>query len=380
MEVASDPLVLALHFGAFSLPTLVFSGLAGVLTDRLSCEKILVRAQLALLGTSSLGALAISLLGGTSQVLALLGSSALIGVASSFEITARSKYCALLVPDPEQLAGYLTSFSVVFNIGKLIGPLLGGYLVKLAGPTIALTLDTASYLLPIISIIWLLQPNQSQVGGHYDINVPLNSSGSLLEAWRTAGSTLRHVLIFTSLICTVSFFHPGLAPVIASRVLGPSPSDLGLFTSILAAGSISGGILLQRNSLSCSKRPFLTLGAFALITALAQLGMASNAGILLTLLMMFLIGAGTAGLLSSTNLITQVASPQILRGRMASLSQIAFLGGGGLSGLLAALLSIRIGLSGTFATAGTIGILLTLRELWQRGQTVLPLQSAIRST
>ena len=175
------------------------------------------------------------------------------------------------------------------------------------------------------------------------------------------------MLKFTGLICVVGFFHPGLAPLIAANTLGPSPQDLGLFTSVLAAGSITGGIVLQRNSHKFSSRPGLTLGCFALITALAQLGMASSRFIPIVLLMVWLIGAGTAGLLSSANLITQIGSKQVIRGRMAGLSQIAFLGGGGLSGLIAAQLTITFGLQATFAIAGGIGLILSIGEIWRRG-------------
>ncbi|MEC7381873.1 MAG: MFS transporter, partial [Cyanobacteriota bacterium] len=58
-------------------------------------------------------------------------------------------------------------------------------------------------------------------------------------------------------------------------------------------------------------------------------------------------------------------------GRMAGLSQIAFLGGGGLSGLLAAQMVISAGISTTFATAGGIGLGLALWGFWQKGRTVL---------
>ena len=56
---------------------------------------------------------------------------------------------------------------------------------------------------------------------------------------------------------------------------------------------------------------------------------------------------------------------------MAGLGQIAFLGGGGLSGLLAAILTDTIGLQATFAISGTLGIVLCLLEIWRRGGTVL---------
>ncbi|MFZ0409719.1 MAG: MFS transporter [Cyanobium sp.] len=359
---SSNPMLLALHFAALALPALVISGAAGVITDRLGCEKVLIRAQWGLVAGASLGALAIPLLTGSAQVSLLLLSTLVVGISSSYELTARNKYCALLVEGPEQLAPYLTSFSVIFNVGKLVGPPLGGWLLALSGPTLALVIDAASYLLPIASLLWLLQPNraaeQRSAGG---------SQASLATAWRECGPTLRHVLRFTALACLVGFFHPGLAALIAARLLGPSPQALGVFTSVLAAGSIVGGVVLQRNSRALSQRPGLLLGGCLVLTALAQLGMAASPGLAMSLAMTLLIGAGTACLLSGTNLIAQVGAPMVLRGRMAGLGQIAFLGGGGLSGLLAAALSMRVGLAATFALMGSAGLVLGITELIRHG-------------
>ena len=369
MEGTGNPLLLALHFAALALPSLVVSGQAGVLTDRLGCEKVLVGAQWGLFAGAGLGALAIPLLEGRDQVLLLLLSTLVVGVASSFELTARSKYCALLVERPEQVAPYLASFSVVFNIGKLVGPPVGGWLVALSGPAIALAIDAASYLVPIATVIWLLRPHRDQEqrsGG--------GVNSGLMAAWRDCGSTLRHVLRFTTVACLVGFFHPGLAPLMAAELIGPSPQALGLFTSVLAAGSICGGVALQRNSLAFSERPVLLLGTCAVTVALAQLGMAAASGEVSVLAMTFLIGAGTAGLLAGSSLILQVGAPMALRGRMAGLGQIAFLGGGGVSGLVAALMAMTVGLTTTFALLGGVGLVIGLLELGRRGD--LRLRSA----
>ena len=162
--------------------------------------------------------------------------------------------------------------------------------------------------------------------------------------------------------------------MIAFEQLGAKPTDLGLFTSVLAAGSILGGVVLQRNSSRFCQRPFLTLGGFALVTAIAQLGMARTTGVGFSLAMAFLIGAGTAGLLSSCNLITQIGSPQEMRGRMAGLSQIAFLGGGGISGLLAALLVKTTSLSTAFGLTGGLSVAVALIWMRQQGGKTLQLR------
>jgi hypothetical protein len=157
-------------------------------------------------------------------------------------------------------------------------------------------------------------------------------------------------------------------------VIGSSPQALGLFTSVLAAGSIAGGVVLQRNSLALSERPVLLLGGCAVVVALAQLGMAAASRGTVALAMALVIGAGTAGLLAGSSLILQVGAPMALRGRMAGLGQIAFLGGGGVSGLLAAALAMTLGLQATFALLGGVGLVVGVLELARNG--ALRLRSA----
>ena len=361
-----NPLLLALHFAMLTLPTLVVSGSAGVLTDQVGSERVLIRAQWGLFVAAVLAAIAIPISQGSLQALLLLASTLGVGIASAYELTARNKYCALLVERPDGLGSYLTSFSVVFNVAKLVGPPIGGLLLATTGPFAALALDAASYLVPIGTLLWLMVPNRSA-----EQRSQKGQQASLAAAWRLSSPGLRRVLVFCGLACLVGFFHPGLAPLMASELLGPSPQSLGLFTSVIAAGSISGGVWLQRHAGSLSRKPGLLLGASTLISGLAQVGLGLNPHALWGLFMAFLIGAGTACLLSGTNLIIQVHSPQVLRGRMAGLGQIAFLGGGGLSGLLAAGMSLRVGLWPSFVVLGGLGAALGLWELLSQKRTRL---------
>jgi hypothetical protein len=52
---------------------------------------------------------------------------------------------------------------------------------------------------------------------------------------------------------------------------------------------------------------------------------------------------------------------------MAGLGQIAFLGGGGVSGLVAAALAMTVGLPLTFALLGGVGLVVGVLELGRKG-------------
>ncbi|MFN9055725.1 MAG: MFS transporter, partial [Cyanobacteriota bacterium] len=89
LDGTGNPLLLALHFAALALPSLLVSGPAGVLTDRVGCEWVLIRAQWALLACASLAALAMAFAKGPTQVGVLMLSTLLGGIVSTYELTAR---------------------------------------------------------------------------------------------------------------------------------------------------------------------------------------------------------------------------------------------------------------------------------------------------
>ena len=97
MEGSGNAFLLAANFALLTLPTLLVSGPAGVLADRIGSERVLIRAQWALLAAAVLGAIAIPISSGGQQDILLLLSTLGVGVASTYELTARNKYVALLV-------------------------------------------------------------------------------------------------------------------------------------------------------------------------------------------------------------------------------------------------------------------------------------------
>lgn len=71
MNRSDNAFVLALHFTALALQSLLASGPAVVRTDRIGCERVLIQAQWALLGAGILANLAVPFLSGSVQVVDL---------------------------------------------------------------------------------------------------------------------------------------------------------------------------------------------------------------------------------------------------------------------------------------------------------------------
>jgi MFS family permease len=350
-ETTQQPLLLAVNFACLALPALVFSQHAGVLTDKRGSAFVLIRAQWWLLIGSLVATLGYPLFRQTAalSVGILIAGTLVIGVASSYELTARTKYVSLLVPE-SQLPGYLAQFSVVFNVAKLVGPPIGGFALAFFSAESALVLDSLSYLVPIGVISYLMTPRRLTGDANHGQRI------TLLQAWQAASRPLRQSIGFTGLVSVIGFCHPALVPVMAKVYVGPTPTDLGWFTSNIALGSIAAGLLLQRFSRQVTRFPRQFLAIAATITAIAQIGLfwfGSVSGYA----MAFLIGAGTAGLLAGASIIGQALSPLEARGRVAALMLIAGLGGGGISSLLVGVLVNTLGLSPSMGLVGFSGLI-----------------------
>ncbi len=364
-HLTHQPMLLAVNFACLTLPALFLSQHAGLLTDQVGAEPILKRAQYFLLGGSVVSAAGFAALRPwppLSVAMLILGTL-IIGCASSYELTARTKYASLLVPEPE-VGAFLASFSVVFNVAKLVGPPIGGFVLTWLSPELSLTLDSLSYLVPIAVVNGLMTPKRlPQLDGAARRRLTLG------RAWRQVSGTVRRSILFTGLASLIGFCHPALVPIMAAQYIGPDPLSLGWFTAAIAVGSIVSGLLLKRHSVWVVQHPVRLLGSASLITGLAQLLLTGLP--LLTAwgipgvpyLGAILIGFGTAALLAGSNIITQARSPLETRGRIAALNQIASLGGGGLSSLMAGALVSRLGLQTSLGLLGAAGVTVALLYL-----------------
>ncbi len=363
--LTGQPMLLAINFACLTLPALFLSRQAGLLTDRIGAEPVLKRAQYFLLLGAVVGTVGFTVARPWPPVAVamLIVGTLIVGCASAYELTARTKYASLLVPEAE-VGAYLASFSVVFNVAKLVGPPIGGFLLTVLSPELTLALDACSYLVPIAVVNFLMTPKRLP-----ELDAAARRRLTLRQAWGQVSASVRRTILFTGVASLIGFCHPALVPIMAVEYIGPDALSLGWFTAAIAVGSIVAGLLLQRHSARAVQQPVLLLGGAALITGLAQI-LLTRTPVLVALglpgaayLGAILIGFGTAALLAGSNVITQARSPLETRGRIAALNQIASLGGGGLSSLMAGALVARLGLQSALLLLGSAGVLVALLHL-----------------
>ncbi len=235
--VSGSPFLISLMATAASLPFFLFTLPAGVLADKVNRQKFVCWINLWLAATAAgLAAL------GWLQLLnpcTILASMFLVGVGFAFNAPAWTSIVPQVVSDGE-LPSAATLSGLQLNISGIIGPVLGGLLVPLAGANFVFAVNAACFLLVVLAIRQWKQTT-----------VPTKlASESFFESFRTVVRYVRCVprlqvvlarnFLFALFISVI----PALMPVVGLQVLHLGSSQLGLLFTSMGVGSVFGAVFV----------------------------------------------------------------------------------------------------------------------------------------
>jgi MFS family permease len=356
-RISGRPLDLGLIGFAATLPTLLLALPAGVLVERWDKRKTVIIFQ----SIMSLQAFGLAALTFTGQIqIWHIGVLALIfGTASAVEITARQ---AMLVElsGREALPSAIALQSMVFNIGRVIGPLLAAWLLTTTRTEGSVFLaNGVSYLFVIAGLI-ILQTR-------YKVQRETAESKSLVIEFREGLGYIRRNTVVAAIIlmsALVGFFGFPLVqqiPALARDVLRTASDSeviVAARTSQLytaqGAGALVAALLAAYMNSSRNKGRMVALGQIAFIIPLIALGYVTSLNISLVLLA--LMGWGTVIQLVSMNTLIQTNVPNGLRGRVFSVYLWALQGVAPFGSLLIGWLAQNWGVPLAALTGGLVSL------------------------
>jgi MFS family permease len=359
LELTDSPfrlgLIGALQFG----PVLLFSFVAGAVSDRVRKRRLLLGTQAALM----LQALALAALAGSGHVqfwhVAVL--AAVYGLANTLDMPSRQSYIAHLVPRGD-LMNAIALNSAVFNGARVVGPAAAGLLVARYGPAIAFLLNGLSFLAVLAALAAVRTEGAPRPGRG------LGMRAEIAEGVRYAAGTPRVALVM-GLLMVVSLFVVNtsvLVPLIARDVLHEGAHGFGLLMASLGVGAVVGALGVA--ALSVGRPPLgLVVGpglaAAALVLALST---ARHFGVAAA--MLAALGFAQIVFMTSCNSTVQIAVPDELRGRVMGLYALVFAGMTPIGALLMGTVAEHWGVSRACAVGGGVGLLLilTLVAGWRR--------------
>jgi MFS family permease len=310
---ATDAAIIVSTFWvAQTLPSFLFTPLAGPVADRFDRRKVLITVSLC----QAVAALGFLLVGEHTWVLAFVFQAAIASLAS-FVLPAAAAAVPNLV-DEKDLKYASTLMSSTWGAMLAVGAALGGGFTVLFGREAAFIADAVSFLVAA-ALIWSIQKPMNAAGSAS--RGPMRPIADSAEALRVAR---RDPTLLALLMSKAGFGlgggAVGLLAVIAERRYSGGDGATGLLLGARGAGALLGPIVAARllRGSGDAARVLLLCGLAGFAFA-AGYGLVAAAPILAIALVGVFIahaGGGTQWTLSTYGL--QAAAPDEFRGRILS--------------------------------------------------------------
>jgi len=323
-------------------PTSILAPFAGVMVDRWDRHRTIVVTQVAAMLQSA--GLAVFAFSGARTVWPLIALGAVQGVINAFDMPARQSFLGQMIEDRADLPNAIALNSSMVNAARLIGPVVAAFLVAAWGEGVCFTIDAASYLAVIGSLLVMRVPKR--VVPARTTHVLADLAEGLHYVWNFP--LVRAVLLLLASSSVLGGAYATLLPVIAATTLHGGPHTLGILMASAGFGALTGALYLASRTSVLGLATVIEGCALGLGIGLIGLELA------IAVPLLFLIGLSMMMQLAATNTLIQSIVDDKMLGRVISLYAVAFFGGAPVGSLLEGALANQVGAIHTFAVAGAV--------------------------
>jgi MFS family permease len=218
------------------LPTLFFTPFSGAIADRYDKRKLLMITQSCYMTEAAI--LAVLTLTHFIQPWHILALCSVMGFVSALDMPVRQSFYSALVP-PELLTNAVALNSTIMNGARLIGPAIGGLLIKLIGEGGCFTINAISYFFVLGAL--------SRIVYHSDKNTQRqNSLTEVKEGFNYVKNNIpiRVLLITCGVFSFCIFTYATFMPAYVRDVLLHDSDSLGVIMSAVGIGAITSTFYL----------------------------------------------------------------------------------------------------------------------------------------
>jgi MFS family permease len=330
----------ATHLGltglARAVPALTLSLIGGVIADRVNRKKIIMAGN----AVNALVAVFLGIMtwAGLINVWHIYAAIMVGGAAGSVVGPARSAIVPNLVPREHLVNAVALNFAV-FSLARMVAPAIAGVLIAFVGITLTYSLNGAAQLLALIPMLFVNvgpPPERPRVS-------PLKSLVEGLVFVRQRSIIL--ALLFTDAGAMLFGSFQVLLPIFADR-LGLGAEGYGALLSAEAIGALAGTLLIAQMGDFRYKGLWIVGSILAFCASLVWLAL--SPAFLFALLACAALGVTDSMQATPRNGVVQMVTPDELRGRVSSFSNMMTLGvpsvGQGVMGAAAAALTPPVAL------------------------------------
>ena len=371
-RLSGSTLMLGLAAFSLQIPMLVITPFAGVLLDRLDVRRVLFATNtLAMLQSLVMLALMVS---GYIEAWHVVLGNAVLGLGNAFDAPARQALISKLLPDRQELTNAIALNSTVMNGARFIGPMLGGLVTATFGEVWSFAVNC------VMRFAVLSALRATSIAAHVARQGPSSILKQLMVgveyAYGFFPSRCALLLLAVSSFCLQSY--GSLMPWFASERFHGDSRTLGLLYSAAGMGAVCGMIYLA--SRSNIRGLFKVIGWSAGAAGLSLVAFSFSENLWLALPMLFVSSLSMMLTAASTNTVLQSIVPDELRGRVAALYVMSFLGMSPVGSLCSGWLADHIGSPHAVAFLGAAGFSAALVYAYHFKQIraeILPLYEAL---
>ncbi len=348
-RLSGSVLLLGLAGFLTQIPFLVFSPFAGALTDRVRRVRMLIVVNCVLAGLATL--LAIMAWSDVTEVWVYLAIALCTGIATSFETPVRQALLSIIVEDRVLLPSAIGVNSMMFNVGRIIGPTIAGVLLLRLPEAWCFALNALSFGAIIVALIAMRLPDPQPTRKEGQKGIALGETIAFLGTHPAA----RYLLPTVTAVAIFALPYQHIMPSIAVAFFGGDASTLGLLMSSVGAGALVAAVTLAMQSGWQMQLFVVRVAPFAV--ALALIAFSQSRNLTLSMLLLAVLGGCILLTSASTNTILQQSVPDVWRGRVIGFYIMCFIGMAPIGNLLTGAIAERFGLGPTLAFNGCMILL-----------------------
>jgi DHA3 family tetracycline resistance protein-like MFS transporter len=349
-EISNLPTALSVVGVAWTAPLVVFILLGGVFSDRYDRRWLMVGADL--VRAAAIGSMGVLSLMGVLELWHVVALIAFVGLGDAFFNPASTAIVPSLLPD-EQLAQANALQGLVRPLMiRLIGPAIGGFVVAVAGPGMAIVVDASSFLVSAIAIGLIATRPSIEVTSH-GLRQTLAEMGEGFSfvrrnpwCWATLLAAMFSLLVFIGPIQV-------LLPYLVKNQLELGAESLGFIYAVSGVGSIVAALLIGHLGM-----PRLKITVMYLVWSVG-VALLAGYGLMTALWQALLIGFLVNALFQFGQIIwvtlLQTLVPRQMLGRVSSLDWLVSTGLVPVSFALTGPVAAALGPNTTMIGAGLIG-------------------------
>ncbi len=355
-HLTQSELWLGLVACAAGLPSLLLSPLGGVIIERVPRRNLLLATQAVQMVLAFI--LAYLTFTNTVAVWHIMLLAFLLGVSNALDAPTRQAIVVDLV-GREHLASGIAMNSMIFNISRVVGPVVAGIVLTQIGPSWCFLLNGLSFV-AVIFMLWIIRIDNAPTGTKS--LAPIRQLKEGLQYARRHHSIAPLLLLavaaalFTNNVST-------LLPAFADTVLHSPADAYSAITTAIGVGAVISSLVLGLVGKRFGRGR--VVGAMAVLVSISALCFSFTKTVEWAVFFGVIYGFAIILQFVLVNTLIQNEVPDVFRGRVMSLYTLSWFGIAPFGALLMGSIANVIGTPAAIAIAAVAGGIMSVYVLWR---------------